>query len=391
MFLRVFYWPIYFLAGFFPRDKSIWVFGSYGNKFNDNSKYLFLFTHENYKSVKTVWISGDRNLISYLRNKGLNAHYRWSLTGIFYALRARVYFYSSYVTDINGLTGRNSIKINLWHGIPIKKIEFDITKGKLSEIFKNNFFSKIFYFQHYIKPNFIISPSISVSKFFKTSFGIEEKSFVISGFPRNSILFWYKDKVLEFIKKYEKKEVYEIIIKIRKYSKTFIYLPTWRDDNTNFIKKSGIDFSRLNDVLKRKNNILLIKFHVNTFISTEKENFENIIFLNNVIDIYPILPFTDCLITDYSSIYFDYKLLNKEIILFPFDKEEYLNNREFYYDYDFVAENQVVAYNFNDLVNLISLDKIPVKENKFVTELIGKYEDHMNSCKQIIEFVESKL
>ena len=66
-----------------------------------------------------------------------------------------------------------------------------------------------------------------------------------------------------------------------------------------------------------------------------KVNIDNIVFYDNHRDIYPLLGLTDCLITDYCSIYFDYLHLNKPIIYFPFDYEKYIReDRELIFDYD---------------------------------------------------------
>jgi len=52
-------------------------------------------------------------------------------------------------------------------------------------------------------------------------------------------------------------------------------------------------------------------------------------------DIYPLLPLTDCIITDYSSIYFDYLLINKPVIFFPYDYKKYIEyDRDLIFDYD---------------------------------------------------------
>lgn len=69
-------------------------------------------------------------------------------------------------------------------------------------------------------------------------------------------------------------------------------------------------------------------------------------------DVYTILPFTDCLITDYSSIYADYSLMNKEIILFVFDYLNYVKG-----SYELEEYNKYYpgtrAYSFKDLLHLI--------------------------------------
>jgi CDP-glycerol glycerophosphotransferase (TagB/SpsB family) len=84
-------------------------------------------------------------------------------------------------------------------------------------------------------------------------------------------------------------------------------------------------------------------------------------------DIYSILPFTTTLITDYSSIYYDYLLMeDKQILLFPFDYEEYIaNSKSLAFDFDEYTPG-IRAYNFEELIyimeNNLNLD-IPSKDN----------------------------
>ncbi|MEX6220430.1 CDP-glycerol glycerophosphotransferase family protein [Providencia hangzhouensis] len=132
------------MSGFFSRDNKIWLFGSYRNKFNDNTKYSYLKCHHTYKNIKCYWISDDDNIIAELKNKGYHAVKRRSIKGMIIMLKAGVYFVSSYTTDICFWTSRNVFYVNLWHGLPLKKIEYDIQSGPLFNKYNNeNLFNKI--------------------------------------------------------------------------------------------------------------------------------------------------------------------------------------------------------------------------------------------------------
>lgn len=135
---RLFLWPIYWISGFIHRNPNIWVFGSHNEAFIDNSKYLFYYVVDNCSDIVAFWITGDKNLVKYLNSKGYNCLYRWSIKGIIICLRAKIYIYSAYVNDINWVTSRNAILINLWHGIPLYRIEYNIKVGKLNEIYNSS-------------------------------------------------------------------------------------------------------------------------------------------------------------------------------------------------------------------------------------------------------------
>ncbi len=390
--LRIFLWPIYWLSGFFPRNPKIWVFGSHNNAFIDNSKYVFYYVVDNHKDIIAIWITGDKELVKKLRKKGYNALYRWSLKGFYACLRAKVYIYSAYVSDINWVTSRRAILFNLWHGIPLKKIEYDIKVGKLGKVYNSNWhiIYKIFTPAKFIKPHYFLSTTSLVSEIFAGAFRIKKEQCLEFGYPRCEHFFWEKEKLIEFIKNKEP-QVLDLLDIIKKYKKAIIYLPTFREKGENNLKKI-INFDDLNKKLKKQNILIIIKQHPNIKINMN-ENFSNILFLKSSIDVYLILPFTDMLITDYSSIFFDYALLNKPIIFFPYDKEEYLSSeRGFYVEYDKMINKKSIVINFNEL--LVKIDEgfnitynfeVINERNRFITKA------YKESSKSIIEFIKGIL
>ena len=124
------FYPISYL---FPRTDKILVFGSYRGAFNDNTKYLFLYANEHITDRKVVWISTKQSTVKHIRSLGYEAYSVMSLKGLWYALRGKYWFVNSYSSDIAFcLAGRTKI-VNLWHGVPMKAIEFGITKGDLAK------------------------------------------------------------------------------------------------------------------------------------------------------------------------------------------------------------------------------------------------------------------
>ncbi|MBS9767520.1 MAG: CDP-glycerol glycerophosphotransferase family protein [Flavobacteriaceae bacterium] len=378
---------IYLLLGLsriFPRNKNIYLFGSYSGSFAHNSKYLFLHISENYPNIKAVWISNNKNIIKHIRHKGFNAYHKYSFYGIYYSLIGKCYFYDFSLLDINIFAHSGAIKINLWHGVPIKKIEFDMQIPR----FSNNFKNRLLYPEVYIKPDYILSTSKKVSVLFSSAFLMEKEQCLNFGYPRNEILSYSENRIMNFIEKYEPDKTKILVENIKKYDKVFVYMPTWRDNGQDFIQSASIDFEILNKILQERNYYLMLKLHHMTNLSVDIAQYKNILLLDNKLDIYPILPFTDCLITDYSSIFFDYKLMDKQVILFPFDKEEYISkNREMYYDYSLVTENQLVVNNFSELVVLMQSDIKNTKNNRLLQEMIFETKTK-ESSEEITKFVK---
>ena len=109
-------------------------------------------------------------------------------------------------------------------------------------------------------------------------------------------------------------------------------------------------------------------------------------------DIYPVLKYSDALITDYSSIYFDYLLLDKPIIYYPIDLEEYQKKcRGFYRPYEELTAG-VKAYNEQELINAIQdvingVDDYK-EERKVLRDKIFKYQDGRN-CERVVEWIKN--
>jgi len=381
-----------FVSYIIPKNKNIWLFGSFGGSFNDNAKYLFLRVNKYNPEIKAIWISNDKNTVKFLNQKRYESYYKWSLKGIYFSLIGKVYFYNAYVSDINTWTHANAIKVNLWHGTPMKRIEFDISKGTISHIFDKSFKSRFFFPSQYTKADYILSTSKRVSEIFSSAFRLDMNQCLEFGYPRNGILTYQKDEVIDFIKKYEPSNSLRLINNLKNYEKTYVYMPTWRDDGSDFIKESKIDFKFLNKVLVDNNFCLILKLHNNSELPMNFDSFENIVLFDNKADIYPILPFTHTLITDYSSIYFDYKLMDKEVVFFCFDKDEYIKNREMYFDYDEIIKYELVAKSFEDLVEIIiNTDTKKIKkENRFISQMINQSKP-LNSNIELVKLIKNKL
>ena len=377
------FYPISYL---FPRTDKILVFGSYRGAFNDNTKYLFLYANEHITDRKVVWISTKQSTVKHIRSLGYEAYSVMSLKGLWYALRGKYWFVNSYSSDIAFcLAGRTKI-VNLWHGLPMKTIEFGITQGELAKRYVKKQFSDIFFHPaSFRRPDFLISTTSFIDEIFSTSFRIQKSLCIQAGYPRDGLLQMPKEKVETFIARYESAETKALVKKVQQYKKVFVYMPTWRDSQRECFA-NGFDLNALNACAAKQNACILMKPHANTIIDKSIE-YSNLIFLDGNVDMYCILPYTHVLITDYSSILYDYILMpDKHVILFHYDYEEYVNSREFIFD---IQDNIVgrKIYTFDELIQVIStndytMDAIARQKilDKFWGETSGK-----NSCELVFE------
>ncbi|WP_333497671.1 CDP-glycerol glycerophosphotransferase family protein [Kluyvera sp. CHPC 1.2972] len=376
---RILHFCLYGISFFIPRNKKLWVFGSFSG-YTDNSRYFYEYISKNKKEIKAIWIAITPSLAYDLRRNGIPAYYRWTLKGIYFTLRARVYIYTGYSSDINFFTSGGAILINLWHGIPLKKIEFDInTKPLVDKIKDATLLTKFINPQHHKSPDLLLSPSRFVSQYsFIRAFRLKNESNILEGcYPR----------VINLLERSREKNEGN-----RKY--VFFYVPTWRDSGGDFLAKSNIDFLKLNDFLALNNAELKIKLHPATNININIDDYSNLSLISKSIDINETLALADCLITDYSSVYFDYLYLDRPIIFYTFDADDYLQEREMYFNFGEHMPGQIVN-TFSDLLNemkdTISCDKHKDNRNA-VFDIFGnkEHQSYKFLYKNIIDKLKDK-
>lgn len=373
------------------RSKRKIAFGSFRNSFSDNAKYLFIYLSEHQadtNGAEIVWLSASKSTVEQVRSYGLNALFIGSLRGLWFALRAKYWYFSAYTSDILFFASGGATCINLWHGVGLKKIEFSITDGKLADRYVHRKFWEVFYHpETFRRPDYFLSSTEFQSVKFAEAFRIDLSQCLNIGYPRNSILLTPESERQQFIKKYEPAQTATLIAKIKQHDKTVVYMPTWRDSQLNIFAEN-MDLNALNRLMQEQNVLLILKPHANTKLGCLNfDNLENIVLFDNHSDIYTVLPYTDVLITDYSSILYDYILMDgKDVILYLYDLQTYINDRDFNYPFQ---ENVVgkEIYNFPDLLACLSLNDYKIDETKrheIINKFWGEKSQPKNVCKEII-------
>lgn len=378
-------YPFSFLV---PRSKNQLAFGSYRGGFADNSKYLFIYAVEHFPELQVCWLSVKRQTVKRVRSLGLPAYWVLSPVGIWKALRAKYWFVNSYSSDIIYCLSGGATIVNLWHGVGLKRCEFNIKDGALAERFVKQTIKERFYHpESFKRPDYLISSTDFQSKMFASAFRLPLEKCLNLGYPRNAILTQSKENILAFVDKYEPRETRQLIDKCKQFEKVYIYMPTWRDSQKNVFAQQ-MDLQALSEVLRKQKALLLLKPHPNTIVDNIYQA-DNIVLIERTVDIYGVLPFTNVLITDYSSILYDYILMpKKDVILYLYDYEKYVKERDFYYPFD---ENVVgkKVNTFAELVDVISRQDYQMDEQERQRILDRFWGDTMNlnASKAILRYV----
>jgi len=166
----------------------------------------------------------------------------------------------------------------------------------------------------------------------------KSKKFLASGYPRNDVLLGWPDQdpVAQSLLKINVNE--NVIVDIYKAKsngyKIGLFVPTFRKGLTDPFAQE-LELARLSKFAVLNKLYFIFKLHPFMEGNYGFVNFPNLIEYGALKDIYPVMPLADFLITDYSSVYFDYLLLDKQMIFFVPDLEDYLrNDRNMYFEYE---------------------------------------------------------
>ncbi|MBT8080957.1 MAG: CDP-glycerol glycerophosphotransferase family protein [Gammaproteobacteria bacterium] len=321
---RVYLYPLYFLSGLVRRRADLWVFGSWGgHRFSDNAAAFFLYAqNEIADRVRLVWISRNRDIVKALRQDGYEAHWIWSPRGLYCCLKAGVYLFDSFTKDINFWPSRAATKVNLWSGVPLKAFERDIrTPGtRYYRLFYGRTLERwLLGFMmpwHLDRPDLIIATSPETAEVTQRAFDVPASSVVVTGFPRNDILFAGLDGAAALERQWPQR----VKDAVEASRRVFMYVPTYRDSGKPFL---DVDWASVDRLMRELNSTFLFKLHPDDQGAFE-EDLEYVVELPQEIDIYTMLVHTDVLISDYSSIIFDYMLLDRPIVYYLPDLEEFI-------------------------------------------------------------------
>lgn len=306
-------------------DFHIWVFSSVDNcNFNYNSKYLFFYVKENLPNIKAVFVINDKRKRQQLSEQYGEEFFIDGLCseGMKLILRAGVWFTSAGLPVYEWKGNPERMVINLWHGIPLKKI---VLMEEKQSFLRRFYFKKIFS----CKYTYILTTSTHLIPIMSKSFAVPEECIKVWGQPRNDVL-WEKPVRSEVLKTMGIEEGVSLIL----------YAPTYREyGDTALFPFWDYEKKEIESFLEKSNCHICIRMHLKEQGSIEKYSGSHIHFMNEDVidDIALWLNCFEVLITDYSSIYLDYLLLNKPIIFLPYDQREYLEKRGLNFPYENVT------------------------------------------------------
>ena len=338
---------VMFITMLMPRNHRLYVFGAWlGERFADNSKQLFIEANKR-KNIRAVWISKDEKVVGYVKSLGYEA-FKWgTLKAVWVQLRAGYAVVSNGISDLQHTFLGRAVIIDLWHGIPLKKICYDNKYEKDWDSPRQKFRDKIIRIP--LGRMYYVATSETFVEIYKSAFRCDKEHVLCLGQPRSDI-FFEKDKPKPYFKG----------------KNVILYCPTHRKEGAEIIDlKKIFDLDRLEKFLSENNYYFVVKKHFYHRNETEElDSYPHIIDITGEdVDIQRLIIEIKAMITDYSSIYIDYLLLDKPILFYCYDYERYLKeDREMYFKYEDVTPG-VKARDFNELME--QLEQFAVNESGF--------------------------
>lgn len=375
--------PIIWLV---PIKKDRWVLGGSRNvELESNTFYFWQYLIHEQPHLDVAFVARKPQVLSLLRSQGKRAFHNYSINGLLYAITSEVYCYSLSTQDVNYVPLGKTLYINLWHGNPLKKILYDAASSTLvpTGLLKNK--------RRWWNPvapeseaDLILTTSEYFARFMRSAFrSIRIESL---GLPRN-----------DFLVRYSKNNIYiqSLKQKIGCRDKLIVtYLPTHR----GFGKSSPkVLFAGREDAVRRKlgPNVMVITVQ-HPLTRCDYYNITGSVVQKierGILTIQEILLCSDILVTDYSSAFVDYLIMDRPVLFYCYDLEQ-VSTDEFY----FLSKNELPGKVYCDELLLLNEIFSIVKDgsvnapqtNEFFRSRYHKYKDQ-KSCQRVYERINSMI
>ncbi|NMB18958.1 MAG: CDP-glycerol glycerophosphotransferase family protein [Erysipelothrix sp.] len=333
-----------------PKSEKVIIFESFhGKQYSDNPRAIFEYLKENYPDYILIWSADRRHLKSFENRdliyvKRLSIKWLWTMNrAAYWVINARLPLWIK--------KPKNTTYIQTWHGTPLKKLAIDMEDVHMPETnikeYKMNFLNES------RKWDYLISPNAYSTKIFKRAFQFEQ-TVIESGYPRNDYLI--NNNHPETISNLK------AINNLPKDKRIILYAPTWRDNQFYSKGKYKFDLQFDLDMLRNElddNYIILLRLHYLVAENIDLSNYKNFAYdFSKHADIRELYLLADLLITDYSSVFFDYANLKRPMLFYVYDIEEYRDNlRGFYFNFESKAPGPLVKTTEEIIMEINKIDK----------------------------------
>lgn len=368
------------------KEKRILVNSQHGVTLNGNMFYILkeLCSNEDYYNYEIgITYKNDRALSHF---KKLIEEYGFVNRKLVYLknnskeyagfLATSKYLFNDTSFPVYFIKKEGQVYLNTWHGTPLK------TLGRSTA---NDYYDIANLQKNFVAADYLLYPSPYMTRWMLRDYmlrGIAENKILQCGYPRNEIFFDQERGALL-------REQYGF-----KNKQVIAYMPTWRGNLRSVDAGQKDELQYMLDEIDCKLNddqVMVVNLHPYVSNSINYNVYRHIYKFPDHLETYDFLNCSDILVTDYSSVFFDYAVSKKKIILFAYDEEEYFHDRGVYMNF---AELPFVKVNtVDDLIAEINTNENNVDYSAFIDTYChyDKNDVSKQICEQVIQNKKTSL
>ncbi|MEW1833911.1 CDP-glycerol glycerophosphotransferase family protein [Microbacterium sp. NPDC079995] len=321
-----------------PRSRDLWVFGS---SIGIGEGALALWQVASAAGERAVWLTGTEKDADAARRAGMPSAPKRGLRGFWLTARARVVVITHGSGDVNRYATSGSYLVQLWHGIPLKRLGLDspVTARAPFPVPGLSRLLQIAYRRTQRRIRVLPAASHLVRGRLESAFGLGHEQVLVTGEPRVDVLSSGRETA-------EARADVEGLVGPLDGARIVLYAPTWRDGETDPAVPSTAEWDMIGAALERLDAVLLVRSHplgAGEYRSGTSNRRIRLLGSDLLADVTPALPALDVLITDYSSLAYDSALIPLPVVFFAPDEDRYAVERGFYGRYRDVAGEDVAT------------------------------------------------
>ena len=372
------------LTHIIPTSKKIIIFqSSNGRNYTGNPRYIYeeMIRQGLDKKYKCIWFLFDTSIEVPGNCKKIRNNY---FPYFWYLMRAGFWVFDSRQPKYCRKK-KNVTYIQTWHGTPLKKLALDMDRMDMGgstniEGYHRKFLATCNDW------DYLVSQNSFSTEIFKSCFAFKDRPILQIGYPRNDILI--RDNNKEKIKEYKKK------LGLPLDKKIILYAPTWRDDQFYEAGQYGfeldLDVNRLQEEFGDE-YVLLLRLHYFIVDQLDLSKYGDFTVdgssYDDITDLYLI---SDMLITDYSSVFFDYANLKRPVLYYTYDLDKYRDVlRGFYLDMEKDLPGPLLLTNDEVVDAIKNIDKIKEQYKDRYEEFYNRFccVDDGHAAQRVVEKV----
>ena len=313
-------------------DPKLVIFIAFhGRGYSDNPRAIYEAMRQDprFEGYRFIWFI-KKHKQKQITIPGAEVKEYFSFSYFYYMSKAKYWIINCKMPDYIAKK-EEQVYLQTWHGTPLKRLAHDIEAAEDMTFYRSAVsFAQMTqsYDIDVARYNYMISPNRFCTEVFQSAFRIQRERLIETGYPRNDFICNTTKEEMERLK-----EKYQL----PKDKKIVLYAPTWRDNSyvaSGYTFELKADFHKWKEILGEE-YIVVFKPHY-LIINTYEKDSSLQGFLYSIpaeADIRELYVISDMLITDYSSVFFDYAILKRPIYFYMYDIEEYANDlRGFYLD-----------------------------------------------------------